>query len=210
MKIVCPKCGQIGEVEVEPAIGQHVICPFCETKFCYALPDSCGCVNASKTKNIGCLPNGGCLPVVVASTAFSIVATYHNLISVFVAVTLFFVVIMICVYNRLNTRMGGQATVSDVLTRLGVGGSSVLLFALTLACVFLMRSCDDQAKEREERSKQWEEQVERDGGWWHHQTCPKCNFKQNTFIEKGRDTFDMRIRCDSCGYWMKYKTFSLF
>lgn len=35
MLIRCPNCDAECETEVELAPGQHVLCPFCETKFCY-------------------------------------------------------------------------------------------------------------------------------------------------------------------------------
>ena len=35
MMIQCPNCDAECETEVELAPGQHVLCPFCETKFCY-------------------------------------------------------------------------------------------------------------------------------------------------------------------------------
>ena len=36
MQIKCPSCGNIGEVDVEPTIGQHLVCPFCSEKFSYS------------------------------------------------------------------------------------------------------------------------------------------------------------------------------
>lgn len=36
MLIKCPRCGKECEVEEEPAIGQHVLCPFCAEKFSYS------------------------------------------------------------------------------------------------------------------------------------------------------------------------------
>ena len=35
MQIVCTNCGNACEVDVEPAIGQHILCPFCAAKFSY-------------------------------------------------------------------------------------------------------------------------------------------------------------------------------
>jgi len=35
MEITCPNCGQTCEVDEEPAIGQHLLCPFCDMKFNY-------------------------------------------------------------------------------------------------------------------------------------------------------------------------------
>lgn len=35
MLIVCPKCGERCEIDFEPEVGQHIICPFCEQKFSY-------------------------------------------------------------------------------------------------------------------------------------------------------------------------------
>ena len=36
MLIKCPNCGQSCELDEEPAIGQHLLCPFCESKFSYS------------------------------------------------------------------------------------------------------------------------------------------------------------------------------
>ena len=38
MKITCPRCHNLSETEVELAVGQHVICPFCKVKFSYEPP----------------------------------------------------------------------------------------------------------------------------------------------------------------------------
>ncbi len=38
MKICCPNCGNECETDVEPSIGQHMLCPFCEEKFSYPGP----------------------------------------------------------------------------------------------------------------------------------------------------------------------------
>lgn len=35
MVIRCPKCGKSCEIDFEPAVGQHIICPYCKTKFSY-------------------------------------------------------------------------------------------------------------------------------------------------------------------------------
>lgn len=35
MEITCPNCGQTCEVDEEPAIGRHLLCPFCDMKFNY-------------------------------------------------------------------------------------------------------------------------------------------------------------------------------
>jgi len=35
MQIVCTNCGNACEVDVEPAIGQHILCPLCSAKFSY-------------------------------------------------------------------------------------------------------------------------------------------------------------------------------
>ena len=35
MEIICPNCGQTCEVDEEPAIGQHLLCPFCDVEFKY-------------------------------------------------------------------------------------------------------------------------------------------------------------------------------
>lgn len=36
MQITCPNCNNVCEVEEEPAIGQHLLCPLCDTKFSYS------------------------------------------------------------------------------------------------------------------------------------------------------------------------------
>lgn len=36
MQINCPCCGNAFEIESEPIVGQHVVCPFCSGKFSYA------------------------------------------------------------------------------------------------------------------------------------------------------------------------------
>ena len=33
MQIKCPSCGRYCECEVAPVVGQHLLCPFCESKF---------------------------------------------------------------------------------------------------------------------------------------------------------------------------------
>ena len=38
MEVTCPNCGQVGESDIEPAVGQHVLCPFCNEKFVYDRP----------------------------------------------------------------------------------------------------------------------------------------------------------------------------
>ena len=40
MEITCPSCGQKCEVDDEPTIGQHLLCPFCDVKFSYATQES--------------------------------------------------------------------------------------------------------------------------------------------------------------------------
>jgi len=35
MTIRCPKCGEHCEIDIEPVVGQHIICPFCLVKFSY-------------------------------------------------------------------------------------------------------------------------------------------------------------------------------
>lgn len=35
MKIVCPHCGEVCETAEDVVIGQHIICPYCKTKFSY-------------------------------------------------------------------------------------------------------------------------------------------------------------------------------
>lgn len=50
MQIQCPVCGETGETDETPAIGQHIICQFCQHKFSYL----CGDENADRGKcNIG-------------------------------------------------------------------------------------------------------------------------------------------------------------
>lgn len=38
MQLQCPHCKQVCETEQELAVGQHVICPFCNVKFAYQPP----------------------------------------------------------------------------------------------------------------------------------------------------------------------------
>ena len=38
MKVICTNCHNVSETEVELAVGQHVICPFCKVKFSYEPP----------------------------------------------------------------------------------------------------------------------------------------------------------------------------
>ena len=38
MKVICTNCHNVSETEVELAVGQHVICPFCGIKFSYKPP----------------------------------------------------------------------------------------------------------------------------------------------------------------------------
>lgn len=38
MLIVCPKCGERCEIDFEPEVGQHIVCPFCNQKFSYGEP----------------------------------------------------------------------------------------------------------------------------------------------------------------------------
>ena len=37
MQIKCPKCGETCEIDFEPAVGQHIVCPYCGVKFSYAV-----------------------------------------------------------------------------------------------------------------------------------------------------------------------------
>lgn len=54
MQIQCPHCRGICETEIELHNGQHVICPFCNTKFTYlARRSSPEIVQAQKVKNSG-------------------------------------------------------------------------------------------------------------------------------------------------------------
>ena len=235
MYITCPNCGQTCEVDEEPVIGQHLVCPFCEVKFCYTGRDSdeatlerdaamaSGIRNACKSriKKISmpgpkaCFDKRhrpkagekGCLPIVLSAIAFSIVASYHNWVSVLVAVLLFFFVIVICIYKELNVKLDGRATLDDALKRLGLGGSAISIIATTLGCVFLMQSCDRMAREDKFKNDEWhkqrEAQIERDGGWWNSKKCPKCNYRQDVFIQKGEDPYLKPIQCESCGYWIQ-------
>ena len=59
MQIRCPECNELCEAENEPAIGQHVICPFCGTKFAYKrermktlLPTSHSCLKPTYDKRV--------------------------------------------------------------------------------------------------------------------------------------------------------------
>ena len=36
MQIQCPNCDNVCELDAEPEIGQHVVCPFCSQKFSYS------------------------------------------------------------------------------------------------------------------------------------------------------------------------------
>lgn len=36
MQIRCPNCGNVCETDEEPAVGQHLLCPFCSKKFSYS------------------------------------------------------------------------------------------------------------------------------------------------------------------------------
>jgi len=36
MTIFCPKCGEHCEVDSEPNVGRHIVCPFCHGKFSYS------------------------------------------------------------------------------------------------------------------------------------------------------------------------------
>lgn len=40
MEICCPKCGESCEIDFEPEVGQHIVCPFCNTKFSYGEPEA--------------------------------------------------------------------------------------------------------------------------------------------------------------------------
>lgn len=50
MLIRCPNCNEECETEAELALGQHVLCPFCETKFSYA-PQESTVENVAKGKD---------------------------------------------------------------------------------------------------------------------------------------------------------------
>ena len=232
MLMRCPGCGETCETDADIAVGQHVVCPFCEVKFAYdegcrvepfkTLPikpipaqetqDASYCAGglrlvrqkplAGTSETRGCLI--GCLPIVLPIIALFIIVGMHNWMSVLLSVPILFWVVIICIYARL----GKAATISDAFKRLGIGGSSISLFGLTLACAFLMHSCDRQAKEddfkREERAKEWRAQIERDGGWMITLTCPDCNFGFPYWIDKdNRPLYGSNVRCPNCG---KYRT----
>ena len=38
MEIQCPMCGERCEIDFEPEVGQHIVCPFCNQKFSYGEP----------------------------------------------------------------------------------------------------------------------------------------------------------------------------
>lgn len=48
MKIVCPHCGEVCETTEDVVIGQHIICPYCKTKFSYG--DLPGMANVSQVE----------------------------------------------------------------------------------------------------------------------------------------------------------------
>ena len=227
--VKCPGCGTEYEVDASN-IGQEIECEVCGRKFVIEAQEKnveeksppiatskiSAFVNKSKSKvdkqrrqkpdTRGC--SIGCLAIVLPIIALFIIAGMHNWMSVLLAVVIGFFCIMICVYHKLNKQLDGGATLSDAFKRLGVGGSSISVVALTLACVFLMHSCDRQAKEddfrREERSKKWEAQIERDGGWMITLTCPDCNFGFPYWIDKdNRPLYGSNVRCPNCG---KYRT----
>ena len=39
MQIQCPNCNNVCELDAEPALGQHIVCPFCSEKFSYSGSD---------------------------------------------------------------------------------------------------------------------------------------------------------------------------
>ena len=41
MQIVCPNCRNACVIDAEPAIGQHILCPFCSEKFLYSGGEQC-------------------------------------------------------------------------------------------------------------------------------------------------------------------------
>ena len=52
MKIVCPHCGQVCETAEDVVLGQHIICPYCETKFSYGdLPGMANIPQAEKRES---------------------------------------------------------------------------------------------------------------------------------------------------------------
>jgi len=227
--VKCPGCGTEYEVDASN-IGQEIECEVCGRKFVIEAQEKNveeksppivtskisvfgneSKSNADKHRRpkpdtSGC--SIGCLAIVLPIIALFIIAGMHNWMSVLLAVVIGFFCIMICVYHKLNKQLDGGATLSDAFKRLGVGGSSISVVALTLACVFLMHSCDRQAKEddfrREERSKKWKAQIERDGGWMITLTCPDCNFGFPYWIDKdNRPLYGSNVRCPNCG---KYRT----
>ncbi len=42
MNISCPNCGNECQIDVEPVVGQHMLCPFCQTKFAYSVAENQG------------------------------------------------------------------------------------------------------------------------------------------------------------------------
>lgn len=36
MEIQCPNCGAVCEIDFEPEVGRHIVCPFCGEKFAYS------------------------------------------------------------------------------------------------------------------------------------------------------------------------------
>lgn len=59
MEINCPSCGQVCEVSEEPAVGQHVLCPFCNIKFTYGTSAlTTECQSVGNQKDVKC-PNCG-------------------------------------------------------------------------------------------------------------------------------------------------------
>ena len=38
LKMNCPYCGEAIEADIDVAVGQHIVCPWCERKFSYGEP----------------------------------------------------------------------------------------------------------------------------------------------------------------------------
>ena len=155
--VKCPDCGTEYEVSASD-IGLEIGCEVCGRKFVIGAQEKnveeksppiatskiSAFVNKSKSKvdkqrrqkpdTRGC--SIGCLAIVLPIIALFIIAGMHNWTSVLLAVVIGFFCIMICVYHKLNKQLDGGATLSDAFKRLGVGGSSISVVALTLACVF--------------------------------------------------------------------------
>jgi len=52
--IRCPHCGETCEIDFEPEVGQHVICPYCNEKFSYSgeVGEDCPDCPVQKSKGV--------------------------------------------------------------------------------------------------------------------------------------------------------------